>query len=79
MVSLTRKEICHFIYIVFRYESQVYKLSYLLSCFSFQFVRLRHAGYRVSRPPNHIGRYKMVRHEKQIPATNRYVISLIQY
>ncbi|CAF3350845.1 unnamed protein product [Rotaria sp. Silwood1] len=33
--------------------------------------RLRHAGYRVSRPPNSIGRYKMIRHEKQVPASNR--------
>ncbi|UJR25028.1 hypothetical protein I4U23_006389 [Adineta vaga] len=34
--------------------------------------RLRHAGYRISRPPNHIGRYKMIRHKKQTPAANRY-------
>ncbi|CAF1229022.1 unnamed protein product [Adineta ricciae] len=34
--------------------------------------RLRHAGYRISRPPNRIGRYKMIRHKKQTPATNRY-------
>jgi hypothetical protein len=40
----------------------------------FQFTRLRHAGYRVSRPPNVIGRYKMIRHEKQAPAVNRYFI-----
>ncbi|CAF1629821.1 unnamed protein product, partial [Rotaria sordida] len=36
--------------------------------------RLRHAGYRVSRPPNSVGRYKMIRHEKQVPAFNRYEI-----
>ncbi len=40
----------------------------------FQFFRLRHAGYRVSRPPNFIGRYRMIRHEKQAPAPNRYFI-----
>ncbi|CAF3765587.1 unnamed protein product [Adineta steineri] len=34
--------------------------------------RLRHAGYHVSRPPNLVGRYKMIRHEKQTPAVNRY-------
>ncbi|CAF1114939.1 unnamed protein product [Adineta steineri] len=34
--------------------------------------RLHHAGYHVSRPPNLVGRYKMIRHEKQTPAVNRY-------
>ena len=40
----------------------------------FQFFRLRHAGYRVSRPPNFIGRYRMIHHEKQAPGPNRYFI-----
>ncbi|CAF3347930.1 unnamed protein product [Rotaria socialis] len=34
--------------------------------------RLRHAGYRISRPPNSIGRYKMIRHQKQVPSFSRY-------
>ncbi|CAF2320968.1 unnamed protein product [Rotaria sp. Silwood2] len=34
--------------------------------------RLRHAGYRINRPPNSVGRYKMIRHEKQVAAFNRY-------
>lgn len=40
--------------------------------YSFDAFRLKHAGYRISRPPNNIGRYKMVRHKKEKPATNRF-------
>jgi len=35
------------------------------------FFRIRNSSYRLSRPPNHIGRYKMVRHEKRERAVNR--------
>ncbi|CAF0782848.1 unnamed protein product [Adineta ricciae] len=34
--------------------------------------RIRNSSYRLSRPPNHIGRYKMIRHEKRERAVNRY-------
>jgi hypothetical protein len=33
--------------------------------------RIRNSSYRLNRPPNHIGRYKMVRHEKRERAVNR--------
>jgi hypothetical protein len=33
--------------------------------------RIRNSSYRLSRPPNHIGRYKMIRHEKRERAVNR--------
>ncbi|CAF3586013.1 unnamed protein product [Rotaria sp. Silwood1] len=36
------------------------------------FVRLRQVSYGVNRPPNNVGRYKMIRHEKQIPSFNRF-------
>ncbi|CAF3628069.1 unnamed protein product [Rotaria sp. Silwood1] len=36
------------------------------------FVRLRQVGYGVNRPPNNVGRYKMIRYEKQIPSFNRF-------
>ena len=52
-------------------------MSFCIVVLLFQFVRLRHAGYRVSRPPNLIGRYKMIRHEKQAPAGNRYSVFVI--
>ncbi len=35
------------------------------------FFRIRNSSYRLSRPPNHIGRYKMIRHEKRERAVNR--------
>ena len=35
--------------------------------------RILNSSYRVGRPPNHIGRYKMVRHEKREAAVNRSV------
>ncbi|CAF4511752.1 unnamed protein product [Rotaria socialis] len=34
--------------------------------------RIRNSSYRLSRPPNHIGRYKMIRHEKRERAVNRH-------
>ncbi|CAF4701263.1 unnamed protein product [Rotaria sp. Silwood1] len=33
---------------------------------------LRQVGYGVNRPPNNVGRYKMIRYEKQIPSFNRF-------
>ena len=33
--------------------------------------RIKNSSYRLSRPPNHIGRYKMIRHEKRERAVNR--------
>ncbi|CAF1257886.1 unnamed protein product [Adineta steineri] len=34
--------------------------------------RIRNSSYYLSRPPNFIGRYKMIRHEKRERAVNRY-------
>ncbi|CAF1390189.1 unnamed protein product, partial [Didymodactylos carnosus] len=36
--------------------------------------RIINASFKLSRPPNHIGRYKMIRHEKRERAVNRRML-----
>lgn len=48
-----------------RFSKRIYFLIFYF------FFRIRNSSYNLSRPPNHIGRYKMVRHEKRERAVNR--------
>lgn len=35
-------------------------------------MRILNSGYKITRPPNHIGRYKMIIHRKRQRALNRF-------
>ena len=73
MVSPSPEKVTDSMRLIFRYESQVRCTSIAEILCLVCSIRLRHAGYRISRPPNTIGRYRMIRHEKQAPALNRFV------